>query len=149
MPKVRDLGISFIPATMRPLEIGDGAGRDYDCDPSGCSEGPSACIEPSYGDCQPRSTDPCDPSGCTKGASICIEPSHDDPCDPSGCGRGASMCIEPSYGGPPCDPSGCSEGPSACIEPSHGGTKDDKYKQSLSAASIAQLKQQLQHQLGA
>jgi hypothetical protein len=84
MPKVRDLGINFIPATMRPLEIGDGAGGRR-CEPSGVCKDPS-CHEPSIDDC--------DPSGCGKGAS-CVEPSSYDDCDPSGCGKGAS-CVEPS-----------------------------------------------------
>ncbi|HYC90025.1 MAG TPA: hypothetical protein VEO54_12490 [Thermoanaerobaculia bacterium] len=75
MPKVRDLGINFIPATMRPLEIGEGGGIPP-CEPSGC--------ERTYGDCEP--------SGCAKEAS-CIEPTSD--CEPSGCEKGAS-CHEPS-----------------------------------------------------
>lgn len=77
MPKIRDLGINFIPATMRPLEIGDGGGGPP-CEPSGVCKDPS-CHEPSFG------TPPCDPSGC--------ERTND--CEPSGCGRGAS-CHEPS-----------------------------------------------------
>ena len=49
MPKVRDLGISFIPATMRPLDYGDGVFAAEPCLPlSGtCDKGNSACVEPS------------------------------------------------------------------------------------------------------
>jgi hypothetical protein len=130
MPKVRDLGISFIPATMRPLEIGDGAGSTPQCEPSGVCKDPS-CHEPSF--------DNCDPSGCGKGVSTCHEPSSYDDCEPR-----STM---------PCDPSGCGKGPTVCFEPSTddsgGGGKKDKTEQILSAASIAQLKQQLQSRLGA
>lgn len=115
MPKVRDLGISFIPATMRPLEFGDGAAGIPPCDPSGVCRPPS-CAEPSFDDCEDRSCrgrsyGDCDPSGCQKGAS-CVEPSSDDDKDKD-------------------------------------KDKTDKYERSLSAAAIAQLKQQMQEQLGA
>lgn len=117
MPKVRDLGISFIPATMRPLEIGDGGGGTPPCEPSGACKDPS-CHEPSFGDCQEPSYGDCEPRSAA-------------PCEPSGCGRGAS-CIEPSSDG-------------------YGGDDDkkDKTKQYLSAASIGQLRQQMQSRLGA
>lgn len=117
MPKVRDLGISFIPATMRPLEYGDGAVE--------------ACAA-SVG---------CDLSGCDKGAS-CIEPSS------------ARDMVEP------CVPlSGICDKQTHCDEPSayeddkddkNDDKNDDKKKREghLNASAIAQLRQQMQQQLG-
>jgi len=142
MPKVRDLGINFIPATMRPPEIGGGGGPLPPCDdPSGCKG--ASCIEPSFGTC--------DPSGCDKPPS-CVEPSMRT-CDPSGCDKPPS-CVEPSTDDDACrgqsrddcdDPSGCDKGPS-CVEPS---SDKDRRGSGLTAAAIAQLRQQMQDQLGA
>jgi hypothetical protein len=83
MPKIRDLGINVIPATMRPPEIGKGAyymGGGITCDnPSGKPCVPSSgnqpcddpsvrppCDNPSGKPCSPPSAEPCDnPSGVT------------------------------------------------------------------------------------
>ena len=51
MPKIRDLGISWIPATARPLEIGDGAS-----DPQGPTSYPLCCEPTTY------PTEPCEPT---------------------------------------------------------------------------------------
>jgi hypothetical protein len=128
MPKVRDLGISFIPATMRPPEVGGGAAPPCEppsfrtCDPSGCDKEPS-CFEPSFATC--------DPSGCDKPPS-CVEPSTKD------CPGNSRMDCD--------DPSGCDKGAS-CVEPSTG--QDRPRGGGLSAVAIAELRQQMQQHLGA
>ena len=58
MPKIRDLGINFIPATMRPPEIGQGGGYQAGppCpDPSGYHESAECDITPP---CPPKSQQP-------------------------------------------------------------------------------------------
>lgn len=67
MPKIRDLGINVIPATMRPPEMGGGGG-DAGCHPT---EQP----------CPPRSQEPCQN---TCNPSSCPPPSA-PPCDPTEC----------------------------------------------------------------
>jgi hypothetical protein len=57
MPKIRDLGINFIPATMRPPEIGPGGGREIHpppCNP--CTDNSPQC-EP-HSDCAEGSRGP-------------------------------------------------------------------------------------------
>ena len=44
MAKIRDLGISAIPATMRPPEIGDGGGRWLACE--ACPYATPSCDKP-------------------------------------------------------------------------------------------------------
>ena len=57
MPRIRDLGISHIPATMRPPEIGPGGAFDMPagpdaafpmyletCNPSPCNQCPNSCV---------------------------------------------------------------------------------------------------------
>jgi hypothetical protein len=65
MPKVRDLGINVIPATMRPLEIGPGGGKHV---PFAACGGASNCMA-----CVCDNTDipatSCDPSGCPAGTT--------------------------------------------------------------------------------
>jgi len=59
MPKIRDLGISVIPATMRPTEIGGGAaGFGYwaqltGCHPTEAEPGPCNPTPPPPPPCQP------------------------------------------------------------------------------------------------
>ena len=58
MPKIRDLGISVIPATMRPAEIGGGAGDfEYWAQKTGC---PATDIDPAP--CGPTPKPQCNPS---------------------------------------------------------------------------------------
>ena len=61
MPRIRDLGISVIPATMRPPEIGDG-GAYGACDPTNtdvtCHPTDPQCNPTKLGECHP--TDPYD-----------------------------------------------------------------------------------------
>lgn len=65
MPKVRDLGINVIPATMRPLEIGNGGGKHA---PMVACGGASNCMA-----CVCDNTDfpdtSCNPSGCPAGTT--------------------------------------------------------------------------------
>ena len=65
MPRIRDLGISVIPATMRPAEIGGGAGDfEYWAQKTGCPATdpkpgvPPGCPPPSNPGCQPTNTNP-------------------------------------------------------------------------------------------
>ena len=149
MPRIRDLGITFIPTTMRPPEIGAGGGYGA-AGAADCDKGPS-CIEPSTR--VPPCPDPSRevPPGCDKGAS-CIEPSTEVP---PGCDKGAS-CVEPSTGMP-----GCDKGPS-CVEPSTdcvpkstppcpapSNSAQQHCGRKLSPAAIEQLRSQMQSQLGA
>ena len=129
MPKIRDLGISVIPVTMRPAEIGGGAadvayhaGRD---------------CHPTDEDCVPTEH-PCGPSyeRCAATRVTC------NPTDPD---------CEPTD--PPCAPTDhphCMGTPDCCP------TDDQSICSGRSADSVAiphdaviQLKQQLQHQIGA
>lgn len=118
MPKVRDLGISFIPATMRPLEYGDGAPGAQPCEPSGCTKD-SSCIEPSTGKDKDKDKDRdiADVEPCVPLSGICDKDTH---------------CTEPSGG----------------YDDDIKGDKKNKSEGQLNAAAIAQLKQQLQQQLG-
>jgi hypothetical protein len=50
MPRIRDLGISVIPATMRPPEIGDGAGHQGNVT---CNPTDPQCKPTHVGDCNP------------------------------------------------------------------------------------------------
>lgn len=52
MPKIKDLGISVLPATMRPPEIGPGGGYLAQCAMLTCSN--RGCGTPS-GQCEPHS----------------------------------------------------------------------------------------------
>lgn len=57
MPRIRDLGISVIPATMRPPEIG-GGGADRDCQPTD----PRGDCHPTDGQCNPTNVGECHPT---------------------------------------------------------------------------------------
>ena len=61
MPKIRDLGISVIPATMRPAEIGGGAADfEYWAQKTGCpATDPKPGVPPG---CQPTNDPQCNPS---------------------------------------------------------------------------------------
>lgn len=61
MPKIRDLGISVIPVTMRPTEIGGGAADfEYWAQKTGCpATDPKPGVPP---ECQPTNNPPCNPS---------------------------------------------------------------------------------------
>ena len=64
MPKIRDLGISWIPATARPLEIGDGASDPTDtCEPTTHPYAPECepTTHPYVPECEPT-THPCQPT---------------------------------------------------------------------------------------
>ena len=64
MPKIRDLGINVIPATMRPTEVGGGAAEYQavaNCDGTDaqqdCHPTDPQCHPPTYGDCIPTDGD--------------------------------------------------------------------------------------------
>jgi hypothetical protein len=61
MPRIRDLGISVIPVTMRPPEIGGGAADMYhaQCQPSGR---PPQCIPSDAPQCVPTNQPGCIPT---------------------------------------------------------------------------------------
>ena len=62
MPKIRDLGISVIPVTMRPPEIGGGAAEiEYWAQLTGCPATDPRQGEPLPG-CVPTNNPPCNPS---------------------------------------------------------------------------------------
>ena len=84
MAKIRDLGINFIPVTMRPLEIGPGVALPGPHDPGHLHAAPmlNLCDESACAACQDN----------TEGGSSC---------DPSGCG--GPQC-QPHSGPPGCPP---------------------------------------------
>jgi hypothetical protein len=62
MPKIRDLGISVIPVTMRPPEIGDGAADiEYWAQLTGCPNTDPRPGQPGP-ECVPTNNPPCNPS---------------------------------------------------------------------------------------
>jgi hypothetical protein len=82
MPRIRDLGISVIPATMRPPEIGGGAADAYhaQCQPSGPK--PPNCIPTDAPRCNPTppqcAPSPQPPQCCpTDFQSVCSGKSDD------------------------------------------------------------------------
>ncbi|HUP62600.1 MAG TPA: hypothetical protein VNA69_19515 [Thermoanaerobaculia bacterium] len=124
MPKFKDLGISVIPATMRPPEIGDGGGGpdddvtitecigDNTCIPGEAVQ--TACHE---GTCRDKDKDDDVQTACHEGT--CEDKDKDDDAQTA-----------------------CAEGTCA---------KDKQDKQDVSAFtpdSIAQLRQQLELQIG-
>ena len=86
MPKIRDLGISVIPATMRPPEIGGGA-ADIIYNMAQCERSASApdCHPTEAPECRPtnRPCDPtpphCAPSPC-QGSPQCCPTEHQSVC---------------------------------------------------------------------
>ena len=76
MPRIRDLGISVIPATMRPPEIGLGGGFDAN---AANAQIYLSCPDNSV--CENVTHVPCDTS-CTgsSGKEECDPPTHVDPC---------------------------------------------------------------------
>src|ERR1044071_638973 len=126
MPKIRDLGISVIPMTMRPAEIGGGAadiayhaGRD--CHPTDAD-----CV-PTQHPCGP-SNHPYEPCDATR---VTCNPTDPDcvPTDPP----------PPCHGTPDCCPT---DDQSIC-----SGRGADPM--AIPHDAVVQLKQQLQHQIGA
>ena len=122
MPKIRDLGINVIPATMRPTEVGggaaeyqavancDGTDAQQDCHPTD----PQQCHPPTYRDCHP--TDP--------------------------------QCHPPTYGD--CIPTDgdCQATPDdQCCPTDLPSSAKDTRGMALPDSAVAQLKQQLQQQI--
>ena len=71
MPKIRDLGISVIPVTMRPPEIGGGAADIYhmaQCEPTDAKKPPDC--RPTNRPCNPTPPD-CAPSPCHGSPQCC------------------------------------------------------------------------------
>jgi hypothetical protein len=63
MPKIRDLGISVIPATMRPPEVGDGAADfEYWAQKTGCPATDAPPQDDPPPGCRPTNKPPCNPS---------------------------------------------------------------------------------------
>ncbi len=77
MPRIRDLGISQLPATMRPPEIGPGGAFDMPAAPDAAF--------PMFLTCQPPSEDTC-PNSCVGSTGCpdvsCRPPSCPDPSCP-------------------------------------------------------------------
>jgi hypothetical protein len=123
MPKIRDLGISFIPATKRPAEGGYYA----------------QCAPPTDDDCIP--TDPVHTRPCVPTDDDCIPTDPTHPCHPTD-----EECRPTSHPHPP----GCHATQDDQCCPTDGASK--KYSDGstgLPADAVMQLRQQLQSQIGA
>lgn len=135
MPKIKDLGIKVIPETMRPPEIGGGAGGCGGV--TFCQHG-TQCL-PTVQPCVPT-FHPCLPT------HNCLLPTHCSGCtlivSCFGCTQwGATACQFHTFGG-----GGC-----GAISPVCGGSIDPTILQqpSITHEQIAALKDQLQKQIAA
>jgi hypothetical protein len=123
MPRIRDLGINAIPATMRPPEIGRGGYAAAQCAPG--TGGSAGCQE---GTCDAAMD--IDDCGAGTGASVGCQ---EGTCGQDDCGAGTGGSV------------GCQEG--TCQGKPHGGHKKSTADHSLSALAAAQLRQQLEQHI--
>lgn len=132
MPNIRDLGISSIPVTARPMLASDGGESGYDA-----PTGPPLC------ECEPTSRPGCNPTsqpGC--------QPTNQPGCQPTsqpGCQPTSQPGCQPTNQ-PGCQPTNQPVGdpPSTCDPTSGPG-----YQTAMPSEVIAQLKQQLRHYISA
>jgi hypothetical protein len=120
MPRIRDLGINAIPATMRPPEIGRGG---YEA-ARACAPGTGGSVGCQGGTCEDAAC------GAGTGGSVGCQGGT---CEDDDCGAGTGGSV------------GCQEG--TCEGKPHGGHKKSTADRSLSALAAAQLRQQLEQHI--
>jgi hypothetical protein len=132
MPKIRDLGISVIPVTMRPPEIGGGAADMYQAQGQPSGQPAPGCV-PTAPQCIPTNEPQCVPT-----APQCI-PTNEPQCVPTNqpCNPTPPQCQPTPM--PQCCPTNET---SVC-----SGRGADAV--ALPDEAVLQLRQQLQQQIGA
>ncbi len=134
MPNIRDLGISSIPATARPMTASDGDESGYNQTTSpplcGCEPTSRPGCNPTYQEpeCQPTSQPGCNPTN----NPVC-EPTSQPGCNPTNEPAAPSTCDPTSQ--PGCNPTNQARGQG------HGAYS------AIPPEAIAQLKQQLKHHI--